>query len=54
MVNIGKGYLSYTLAGLAVIGAIAGALMGYIAWDAALTMIWAGLAVFGIRRAVSP
>lgn len=52
MINIGKGYLSYTLAALAVLGAIAGWFMGTLDTPAALTMGWAGLAVFGIRRAV--
>lgn len=48
-----NGYLSYTLAGLAILGGAAGYLMGYIAGDGAIAMIWGGLAVFGIRRAIN-
>jgi len=50
--EIYKGYLTYTLAALAVIGAAAGYVLGYIDGAVAITMIWAGLAAFGIRRAV--
>lgn len=53
MINLGKGYLSYTLAGLSIIGAIAGFLTGSLDAEHAIGMIWAGLALFGIRRAVS-
>lgn len=52
--NILKGKLSYTLAALAVVGAIAGALLGIIDNDTAVGVIWAGLALFGLRRAVTP
>ena len=48
-----KGKLSYTLAGLAVLGGAASYLLGYIEGDTAISMIWSGLAVFGIRRAIS-
>lgn len=47
-----KGYLTYTLAGLAVIGAGAGYLLGIVDAGTALTMVWSGLAIFGIRRAI--
>lgn len=53
MLNIGKGYLSYTLAVLAILGAGAGYLMGSIDASTAIAMAWAGLAVFGVRRAVN-
>lgn len=48
-----KGYLTYTLAALAIIGAGASYLLGFIDTQTALGVAWAGLSVFGIRRAVS-
>jgi hypothetical protein len=48
-----NGYLSYTLAALAVIGAASGYLLGTIDAGTAISMAWGGLAVFGIRRAVA-
>ena len=50
--NFMKGYLSYTLAALAVIGAGAGFLIGAIDGPTATAMAWAGLSLFGIRRAL--
>ncbi len=50
--NILKGKLSYILAALAVLGAGAGYLLGSLDAATAVTMAWAGLAVFGIRRAI--
>lgn len=47
-----KGYLTYILAALAVLGAIAGYVLGFIPGETAVTMAWAGLAAFGIRRAI--
>jgi hypothetical protein len=51
--NFMKGYLSYALAVLAIGGGIAGFFLGAIDWEQATAMVWAGLAVFGIRRAVN-
>lgn len=51
--NIAKGYLSYTLALLAILGGIAGWYMGTVDQGTALTMIWGGLAMFGLRRAIA-
>jgi len=48
-----KGYLSYTLAILAMVGAGAGYLMGAIESGQALNMFWAGAVVFGLRRALN-
>jgi hypothetical protein len=48
-----NGYLSYTLAGLAVLGAGAGYLLGIIDAPTAMGMVWSGLALFGVRRAVA-
>ena len=48
-----KGYLTYTLGALAVIGASAGWLLGFIDMPTATAMAWAGLSVFGLRRAVA-
>jgi hypothetical protein len=47
-----KGYISYTLAALAVLGGVAGWFLGFVDTETAVTMVWAGLAVFGIRRAI--
>lgn len=47
-----KGYLSYTLATLAVSGAVSGYFLGIIDQEQAIAMVWAGLALFGVRRAV--
>lgn len=51
--NILKGKLSYTLAALAVLGGVAGYFLNFIDGQTAIGMIWGGLAVFGIRRAVN-
>lgn len=47
-----KGYLSYTLSFLAIAGGVAGFLLNFIDQETALSMIWGGLAVFGLRRAI--
>lgn len=47
-----KGKLSYTLAGIAVIWGVYGFFAGLIDGQTASQAIFAGLAVFGIRRAV--
>lgn len=48
-----NGYLTYTLATLAVLGGGAGYLLGFIDGGTAINMVWMGLAAFGIRRAIS-
>lgn len=50
--NVMKGYLTYTLAALTAIGAIAGYLSGQLDMGAAGTMLWGAVALFGIRRAI--
>ena len=50
--NVLKGKLTYVLSLLAVLGGIAGIVGGYTDQDTAIQMIWAGLAAFGIRRAI--
>lgn len=50
--NLIKGKLTYTLSVLAVLGAISGYFMGTVTAEQAITMVWAGLAAFGIRRAL--
>ena len=52
LMKLGKGYLTYTMAVLAVLGGIASWYMGYVDQQTALIMIWGGLSIFGIRRAV--
>jgi len=48
-----KGKLSYSLAGLAIAGAAAGWFLGIVDDKSAVEMIWAGLALFGLRRAAN-
>lgn len=50
--NILKGKLTYILAAIAVLGAGAGYVMGFMDTETAIAVVWAGLAVFGIRRAI--
>lgn len=50
--NIAKGYLSYTLATLAILGAVAGYILGITDTEQAIAIVWAGLALIGIRRAI--
>lgn len=52
MKKILKGKLSYILATFAVLGAVAGYVLGIIDGEQALQMGWSGLALFGIRRAL--
>ena len=52
MNNIFKGKLSYTLALLAIVGAGAGWYLGIVDKQTAIEMIWAGLGLYGIRRAI--
>lgn len=47
-----KGKLTYGLSALAIAYGIFGFLGGYISESQALEIIWMGLAVFGIRRAI--
>lgn len=51
--NILKGYLTYILAALAILGGVAGYINGTVDTATATTIIWSGLVVFGIRRAVA-
>lgn len=50
--NFLKGYLSYLLAALAVITGVAGGSTGLLDQGTAIAVVWAGLAVFGLRRAI--
>jgi len=50
--NLGKGRLSYILAIGAVIYGIVGLIAGLIEPETAIGIIYTGLAVFGIRRAI--
>lgn len=50
---ITKGYLSYTLAALAMGGAVAGYLLGFMESAQAISIFWMGAAVFGLRRAIN-
>jgi hypothetical protein len=48
-----QGYLTYAMAALAILGAGAGYLLGIIDIQTAIGMAWAGLSIFGLRRAVA-
>lgn len=52
LLTIGKGKVTYTLAAVAVVWGLIGAGLGYISWDEAQKIVWAGLVAFGLRRAV--
>ena len=47
-----KGKLSYILAILAIVGAGAGYILGFVDTETAIGIVWAGLALFGVRRAI--
>lgn len=47
-----KGKLSYILAAAAIVYGVVGVAMGWIDMQTAVPIIWSGLAVFGIRRAI--
>lgn len=48
-----KGKLTYILAALAVVYGAIGFFMGWIDASTAINIVWAGLATFGVRRAIS-
>lgn len=50
--NFMKGYLTYALAAVIIAASVAGFVTKIVDLETALGMLWAGLAVFGIRRAV--
>ena len=50
--NIAKGYLTYGMAFIAVIYGVGGFVMGWHDAVTAQTIVWTGLAVFGLRRAI--
>ena len=50
--KIFKGKLSYTLSFFAILWAVAGYLFFGLDGKIALEILWAGLAVFGLRRAI--
>ena len=52
LLNIGKGKLSYTLSAIAIIWGIIGWICGWLEAETAITIIYTGLAIFGIRRAL--
>jgi len=52
MMNLGKGYLTYTLAIGAVVWAVAGFAFGWVDQATAVNVAWVGLSAFGLRRAI--
>lgn len=51
--NTLKGKLSYTMAGIAIVWGVIGYLANWIDGETAMIVIWSGLSVFGIRRAIN-
>lgn len=49
---LGKGYLTYAMAFSAIVVGISGFVMGILDDKTAITVVWAGLSVFGLRRAI--
>ena len=47
-----KGKLTYTLAGLAIVLGVVGYITGKVDQGTALEFVWAGLSLFGLRRAI--
>ena len=52
ILNIGQGYLSYLLALIAIAWGIVGLVAQWIEPEVGIATIYAGLAIFGIRRAI--
>ena len=50
--NLGKGKLTYTMAAVGVIWSIFALLSGVVDQDQAVGVLWASLALFGVRRAL--
>ena len=50
--NLGKGYLTYFMAAVSILYGVLGLVSGQVDKTQAETAIWAGLALFGIRRAI--
>ena len=48
-----QGKLTFILAALAILGGVSGYILGYTEGEQAIQMVWAGLAAFGIRRAIN-
>ena len=51
--NILKGKLTYLMALLAILWGVTGYLMNWVSGETALQVIWGGLTVFGLRRAIN-
>ena len=51
--NILKGKLTYLMALLAILWGVTGYLMNWVSGGTALQVIWGGLTVFGLRRAIN-
>ena len=50
--NLGKGKLTYALAGLGIVWSLFALLSGVVDQDQAVGVLWASLALFGVRRAL--
>ena len=48
-----KGKLTYAVAVLGILWGVSGFLMGWADQETAMAVVWASLAVFGIRRAIN-
>lgn len=51
--NLFKGKLTYAMAVVAIVWGVVGYLANWIDSDTAIKVLWGGLTVFGIRRAVN-
>ena len=52
VLNLGKGKLTYLMAGLAVVYSAVALVVGFGDQDTNITILWSGLALFGVRRAI--
>jgi hypothetical protein len=48
-----NGYLTYTMAVFAIVGAASAYLLNLIDMQTAVALVWGGLSIFGLRRAIA-
>ena len=52
VMNLGKGYLTYGMAVLAIVYGAGSLVLGFGDQDTSLVVLWSGLSLFGVRRAI--
>ncbi len=52
-ITMPNGYITYILAILAILGALAGYFLGWIDFSTASIIVTQGLGIFGVRKAIS-